>query len=262
VDATVVKGGRRVLDCVTTCIGQGEHTAIVGPNGSGKSTLVNLLTLQDRPLARADVDHVPPVRVFGSATWNVFDLRTRLGVVSADMHHRFVIGNSMGRITGLDAVLSGFFASHGVTIYGDVTDEMQALAREALERMDASPLAERHLDEMSSGEARRVLLARALVGRPTALVLDEPTTGLDVVARHRLLERVRRIAREGTTLILVTHHVEEIVPEIETLVLLRRGCIFKAGSTRTILTPSNLAETFGAPVELTELSGRYYVRPV
>ena len=154
------------------------------------------------------------MRVFGSDNWDVFELRSQLGIVSADLHQRFVAGNSEGRISGEAAVLSGFLASDGVLRYGTITGEMKQKAADALARMGASHLARRWLDELSSGEARRVLLARALVTSPRALVLDEPTTGLDLVARHDFMERVRQIARDGTTLILITHHIDEIVPEI------------------------------------------------
>ena len=131
------------------------------------------------------------MRVFGDDNWNVFELRPQLGIVSADLHQRFVSGNSEGRITGLAAVLSGFVASQGILRYSAITDDMRRRAAEALEKMGAGHLARRLMNEMSSGEARRVLLARALVTDPRALVLDEPTTGLDVVGRHRFMERVR-----------------------------------------------------------------------
>ena len=271
-DATVVKGDRRVLDGLTLTIHAGQHTAILGPNGAGKSVLVNLLTHQDRPLA-SDAGP-PPVRVFGCDVWNVFDLRLRFGIVSSDLHHRFVGGNSEGWITGEAAVLSGFFASQGILRYGIVTGEMRRKAADALARMGVGHLAPRRLNEMSSGEARRVLLARALVTAPRALVLDEPTTGLDLVARHAFMERVRQIVRpapgaggpqgdgEGdtTTLILITHHVEEIVPEIEQVILLRHGRIAAAGPKREILTAARLGELFDAPVVVEEADGYYYAR--
>lgn len=276
VDATVVKDGRRVLDSLTLTIRAGEHTAIVGPNGAGKSVFVNLLTLQERALVVQDgtppgtpPGHpsagaplgTPPVRVFGSDNWHVFELRSQLGIVSADLHHRFVIGNNEGRIRAEAAVLSGFFASQGILRYSRVTDEMRKRTADALARMGVSHLARRRLDEMSSGEARRVLLARALVTSPRALMLDEPTTGLDLVARHDFMERVRQIARAGTTLILVTHHIEEIVPEIERVILLRNGRIIAAGPTLLVLTADHLSELFDAPIALEETDGYYYARP-
>src|SRR3954468_17027497 len=248
VDATVVKGDRRVLDAVTLTVRAGEHTAIVGPNGAGKSVLVNLLTHHERALAReAGEDGRPaPVRVFGADRWNVFELRTQLGIVSADLHHRFVEGNSEGRVAGEDAVLSGFFASQGILRDSVVTVEMRRRAAEALDRMGVSHLASRRLNEMSTGEARRVMLARGLGTGPRALVLDEPTTGLDVGARHSFMERVRLIARGGTTIVLVTHHIEEIIPEIERVILIRDGRIAATGAKADVLTSERLGALFGA----------------
>jgi iron complex transport system ATP-binding protein len=258
VDATVVKADRRVLDGLTLTIRAGEHTAIVGPNGAGKSILVRLLTHEERALQPAG--GTPPVRVFGSDNWNVFELRSQLGIVSADLHQRFVIGNSEGRITGEAAVLSAFLASDGILRYGVVTEEMRRRAADALARMGVGHLARRWLDEVSSGEARRVLLARALVTVPRALVLDEPTTGLDLVARHDFMERVRHIAREGTTLILITHHIDEIVPEIDRVILLRGGRVVAAGQKQSVLTAERLSDLFDAAITLEEHDGYYYGR--
>lgn len=245
-DATVVKDGVRVLDGLTWTIHAGQHTAIVGPNGAGKSVLVRVLMHDDRPLARPEGP--PPVRVFGEANWNVFDLRSRLGVVSADLHHRFVNGNSEGMITGERAVVSAFLATHGIIRAGAVTAAMRERAAASLALMGAEHLARQPLHEMSSGEARRVLLARALVTGPRALLLDEPTAGLDLVARHRFMEQVRQVARAGTTLILVTHYVDEIIPEIEQVILLKRGRIAHAGPKHAVLTGSCLGDVFDAPL--------------
>ncbi|MFN8057973.1 MAG: ATP-binding cassette domain-containing protein [Vicinamibacterales bacterium] len=258
VDATVVKGGARVLDGVTLTIRRGDHTAIVGPNGAGKSTLVNLITQHERALRRPSGE--PAVRVFGSGRWDVFALRPRLGVVSAEWHQRFVQGNSEGRIRGLEAVLSGFVASQGIVRYGTFTSEMRDRAEASLARMDASHLGDKLLHEMSNGEARRVLLARALVTAPEALLLDEPTAGLDLVSRHRFMERVRDIARGGTTLVLVTHHVDEIIPEIDHVVLLRRGRVVVAGRKAAVLTAAHLSETFDGPISVHAADGYLHAR--
>jgi iron complex transport system ATP-binding protein len=258
-DATVVKDDRRVLDGITLTIRSGEHTAVLGPNGAGKSLLVSLLTHYERPLARTN--GTPPVRVFGDASWNVFDLRSQLGIVSADLHNRFVTGNTEGRITATAAVVSAFLASHGILRYGTVTDAMRRRAAEALETAGVAHLASRTLDQMSSGEARRVLLARALLTSPRALVLDEPTTGLDLVARHSFMERVRQIARAGTTIILITHHIEEIIPEIDRVVMLREGRIAGDGPKASMLTASALTDLFGVRVAVEEVAGYHYARP-
>lgn len=257
-DATVVKDGVRILDGLTLTIRDGEHTAILGPNGAGKTTLINLLTHQDYPFASENAP--PAVRVFGDINWNVFELRSQLGIISNDLQQRFVAGHSAGRIRGDDAVVSGFFATQGFLINLEVTPAMRTLGAEALARLEASHLATKWLDQMSTGEVRRVLIARALVNQPRALVLDEPSAGLDVAARHRFLEIVRRLARAGTTLVLITHHVEEIIPEMERVVLLQGGRVMDAGSKQAMLTDERLTALFGAPVEVSESGGYYYAR--
>jgi iron complex transport system ATP-binding protein len=257
-DATVVLGGTRVLDRLTLSIAAGEHTAILGPNGAGKSTFIKLLTLQQYPLPT--VNGTPPIRVMGRDRWDVFALRSQLGLVSADLHDRFVHGNSNGVISGLDAVLSGFFASQGVFAHQRITESMREGAREALDRVGAGHLAAATLDTMSTGEARRVLIARALVHHPQALVLDEPTRGLDLVARHHFLEGVRALAAQGTTILLVTHHVDEIIPEIDRVILLHRGRVAADGPKHTVLTADRLGRAFDAPLVVDEAAGYYHVR--
>lgn len=258
--ATVVKDDRPVLKDLTLAIREGEHTAILGPNGAGKSLLVGLLTHAERPLARDDGP--PPVRVFGKDDWDVFDLRHLLGIVSTHLHVRFVAGNTEGRIRADAAVLSAFLASYGILRYGTVTAEMHAKTAAALEAVGAAHLASRWLDELSSGEARRVMLARVLVTDPRALVLDEPTSGLDLAARHAFMERVRAIARAGTTIILVTHHLEEIIPEIGRVVLLRAGRIAGDGPTAEMLTPARLSDLFETRVAVDRADGYHYARPL
>jgi len=278
-NASVVLGGTRVLDRLTLTIGVGEHTAILGPNGAGKSTFIKLLTLQLYPAVESAEGQIPereggilerecfsranapsPIRVFGQDRWDVFQLRSRLGIVSADLHDRFVHGNSNGVLTGLDAVLSGYFATQGVFAHQRVTEAMRRQAMEALDRVDAGALARATLDTMSTGEARRVLIARALVHQPVALVLDEPARGLDLVSRHHFMERVRAVARQGTTILLVTHHVDEIVPEIERVILLRRGRIAADGPKSTVLTATSLSHAFDAPLTVEHAGGYFHIR--
>ena len=250
--ATLVKGGTRILDNLNLTIALGEHTAIVGPNGSGKSSLIKLITRQYYPLA--GTDGRPKIALFGRDRWDVFELRTLLGIVSADLHQTFVNDDAL---TGREVILSGFFASQGLAKHHAVTPGMQERAREALNLMEAAPLAEKLIGHMSTGEARRILIARALVHDPRALLLDEPTTGLDLIARRRFLETLRRIARRGTTIILVTHHVEEILPEIGRVVLMKGGAVFRDGPKRDILTPPNMTALFDAPVHVREEAGYY-----
>ena len=254
-DATLVRGGTRVLDRLSLVIHPGEHTVILGPNGAGKSSLIRLLTFEDRP--HVGTNGGTPMRIFGQERWDVSALRTRFGVVTGELDHGFGLETSNGRVSGLDVATSGLLGSHGVFSHHDVSDGMRAQAREALARVDATHLEKKPLNEMSAGERRRVLIARALVTRPEALVLDEPTTGLDFVARYRFMESIRGLAHDGTTLILVTHHVEEIVPEIRRVVLLRAGRVAFNGAPADALTPEMLTDVFGAPMHV-ERSGEYY----
>jgi iron complex transport system ATP-binding protein len=261
VDASVVLGTTRVLDRLTVKILAGEHTAILGPNGAGKSTLMKLLTLQLYPYAGSS-NGAAPVRIFGRDRWDAQELRSKLGIVSADLHDRFVHGNSNGMITGHDAVVSGFFASHGVFSHQQITDAMREAAAGALDSMGAAHLADATLNTMSTGEARRVLIARALVHRPQALVLDEPTRGLDVAAQHDFMERVRRLAQRGTTIVLVTHHVNEVIPEIGRVILLSGGRVAGDGPKRAVMTAEPLSRAFGTPLDVDEANGYYHVRVI
>jgi iron complex transport system ATP-binding protein len=258
-NATVVKGGVTVLHALTLTIHEGEHTAILGPNGAGKSTLVKLLTYQDYAWA-ADEGEPPPVRVFGSDRWDLQSLRSHLGIISADMHQRFVAGNSAGSLKAEDVVISGLFATHGFLRPDQINAGTRRRAAESLARVEAGHLAGKMMDEMSTGEARRVLIARALVTNPRALVLDEPSSGLDVVSRHRFLAQVETIGRAGTTLIFVTHHVEEIVPSVGRVILLKDGRVAYDGPKREMLTGARLTDVFGAPVTVSERDGRFFVR--
>ena len=254
-NASVRKDDNLVLHGLSLTIHNGEHTAILGANGAGKSILVRLLTHEERALPLGNGSS--PVRVFGDDNWNVFELRPQLGIVSADLHQRFVGGNSEGRITGMAAVLSGFLATQGILRYGIVTGDMEQKAAESLARLGAAHLADRRMNEMSSGEARRILLARALVTSPRALVLDEPTTGLDVVARYHFIERVRHIARDGTTVLLITHHVEEIFPEIGRVILLKSGRMAGDGPKHHMMAASKLSDVFGGAMKVEENNGYY-----
>jgi iron complex transport system ATP-binding protein len=258
-DASVVIDGARILEALTLTIGARDHTAILGPNGAGKSTLMKLLALELYPVTVAQPMSAAaaPIRLFGRERWDVSELRAQMGIVSADVHDRFVHGNSNGSITALDAALSGFFATQGTFAHQHVTASMRDAATAALERAGVAHLAHVPLDRMSTGEARRVLIARALVRQPRLLVLDEPTRGLDLVARHQFMERVRSIVAAGTTLLLVTHYVDEIIPEIDRIVLLERGRIAADGAKRDVLTAERLGSLFGAPLAVTEHNGYY-----
>jgi iron complex transport system ATP-binding protein len=258
--ATVVKNGRPILDNLTLEIREGEHTAILGPNGAGKSSFIRLITYQDWPLAR---NHgTPPLTVFGQHLWNVFELRTQLGIVSQDLQATFLKHSLPGRTRGREVVLSGFFASFGVFRHQRVTPDMRQRAQQALDLMEAAHLADKFIEELSTGEARRILVARALVNDPRALMLDEPTAGLDLLARQRLHGSLQNLARRGKTILLVTHRLGEIFPEIGRVVLLRHGRVLLDGPKREVLTSENLSAMFEAPIEVRQNNGYFTANAV
>lgn len=244
-DASVLRGERLILDHLRLRVTAGQHTAILGANGSGKSTLVKLVARQLYPLARRDGQ--PSVRVFGRERWHVAELRSLLGMVSPALQLDYTTDTPL---EVFDAVVSGFFAARGLGLDHQVTQAMRELAREALAQMGIAHLVGRDMCTLSTGEARRVLIARALVHRPRALLLDEPTAGLDMATRRRFLESLRALARSGTTLLLVTHHIDEIVPEIGQVLLLRDGKVLRHGDKDTVLTDDALTQAFDMPVRV------------
>lgn len=244
-DASVRRGDRQALRGVSLHVPVGRHTAILGPNGCGKSTFIQLITRQLYPMAHDDGR--PAVRLFGEHLWDVREIRARLGIVTGSLHDELA---SVPALEVEDAVLGAFQARLAAPHPETVTEAMRAQAALALARAQASHLRGRLYRTLSTGEARRVMIARALVHRPPALLLDEPTTGLDPVARQHLLNTLRELAREGVALLLVTHHLEEMIPEIEHLVLLRDGQVVADGPRTELLTADWLSRTFGAPLRL------------
>lgn len=247
-DATIKKNGRVILDRLSLTIADGQHTVVFGPNGCGKSTLLKLITLQDYPLWRPG--DTPPIRILGEEHWNVFELRKQLGIVSFDLTQRFLNDYSSAQLSGLDAVVTGFFASRELFDWTPVDDAMRAEAAAALARVHAERLADIPLEWMSTGELRRVMIARALVNRPRALILDEPTSGLDVMAAEEFMARLAALARQGVTLILVTHHFEEIIPEIRQVCLMKDGRIRFVGERDEVCTAENFEALFDTPTTM------------
>ena len=245
-NVTVIRGTRAALQNVTLRVEAGERVCILGPNGSGKSTLVKTLTRECYPLA----DGGSRIAILGEERWNVADLRTRLGIVSPDL-----IAACTSAATARDVVVSGFFSSTRVFAHHDVTPEHVERAEAAMARLGIGHLASRALVEMSSGEAKRTLIARALVHEPQALLFDEPGTSLDFPAHAEVKRAMRELARSPLGLVLVTHDVSEIIPEIHRVVLLREGRVFADGPRADVLTEGNLKALFGVPVRLVANDG-------
>lgn len=242
----VARGDRVVLHDVNLTIRAGEHVAILGPNGCGKSTLILTMTCQIYPIVQPGMH----VRIFGRERWDLTQLRKHFGVVGAGLMGTELPGERTAVTTGLDAVIAGFFSASTLWPNLHVTPEMRDRAAEALRRIDASHLALQLVGEMSAGEKRRILIARALVHRPRQLLLDEPSNALDLAAQRELRETLRRLAAEGTGLVLVTHHLGDILPEIERVILMRDGRIVGDGPREELLTAPRLSELFNTPVRI------------
>lgn len=241
---------RLALDDVTLQIDSGEHVCILGPNGCGKSTLIKTITRDCYPLARAGSS----ISILGKELWNIFELRTLLGIVSPDL-----LVSCTTDATGRDVVLSGFFSSTRIFPHHHPQPEHLSRANAAIERLGISHLADRPLGQMSSGEAKRTLIARALVHDPQALLFDEPSNALDIAAQIQLRDTMRQLAQSGLGILLVTHHVSEIIPEIERVILLRQGRVMADGPKQTVLTAENLSELFGLPLRLGQHDGFFHL---
>lgn len=240
-----MRGSRIALHDLNLRIEAGEHVAILGPNGCGKSTLIKTLTRECYPLARLD----PVVRLFGRDTWHVFELRSLLGIVTNDFPA------SAQTFTGAQIVLSGFFSSVGVWPHHHVTAEMERRTAELMAMLEVSHLASRFYGELSTGEARRLLIARALVHSPLALLLDEPTNSLDLAAQHEVRQALRRLAQSGIGIILVTHQLSDIIPEIDRILLMKDGRIVADGRRSALLRRGPIRDLFGVDLDLAERNG-------
>jgi iron complex transport system ATP-binding protein len=245
-NVNVARGDRIVLHDVNLSIRAGEHVAILGPNGCGKSTLIFTITCQIYPIVQPGMR----VRIFGRERWDLTQLRKHFGIVAAGPFGSELPGERTAVTTGLDAVIAGFFSASTLWPNLHVTDDMRERAVEALERIEALHLAQQLVGEMSAGEKRRILIARALVHRPRQLLLDEPSNALDLAAQRELRETLRRLAAEGTGLVLITHHLGDILPEIERIILMRDGRIVGDGPREELLTAPKLSELFDTPVRI------------
>jgi iron complex transport system ATP-binding protein len=233
-------------------IAGGCQTAILGPNGAGKSTLLKLLSRELYPVYR-DVSYV---RLFGKERWNVWELRTQLGIVSHDLQHQYV-----GDATGTNVILSGYYSSLDVYAHQRFGAEEWEQARRLMDALGVAALQDRLFSEMSTGEQRRFLLGRALIHDPGTLVLDEPTSSLDLKGCFQYIEIVRRLMKAGKTVILVTHHIHEIPPEVSRVVLLKHGKVIADGQKQDILTSEYLTTLFDTPVKLVQENGFYQAMP-
>ncbi len=235
-------------------IAQHERVAILGPNGCGKTTLMKTINRELYPVVKPDSF----VRILGRDAWNVWKLRQHIGFVSHDLHQRYTPDT-----TALEVVISGFYSSIGVhgTLARRVSESQREAAIETLGELGVGSLQDTPLSAMSTGQQRRCLLARALVHRPDTLILDEPTAGLDFTASFDYLGRLRRLAEAGRNIVIVTHHLNEIPPEVDRVVLLQNGRVAADGPKKAVLNSELLSKIYETRIRVAEIDGYYLAYP-
>lgn len=250
-NADVYQGATQVFSDLSLRIETGCQTAILGPNGAGKSTLLKLISGEIRAAS-----HQGSVRLFGREQWNLWEVRAQLGIVSHDLQRDY-----MNSVRGAEVILSGYYSSIGLYGHQEFSDAQRKRVGEVMERLGIAALQERRFAEMSAGEQRRFLLGRALVHDPGTLVLDEPTSGLDLRACFHYLDLIRNLIRQGKTILLVTHHLHEIPPETDRVILLKAGKVIADGKKAELLTGERLSALFDTPIKLAQANGWYQALP-
>jgi iron complex transport system ATP-binding protein len=253
----VARGDKLVLHDLSLRIERGEHLAILGPNGCGKSTLLKTITCELYPLVRKETS----VRIMGRDRWDLTELKRRMGVVAAELPGRQTLS-----ITGLDAILTGFFSSSMLWPNLTVTERMRERAEDILIQVNAENLRATRVGEMSAGQQRRIMIGRAMAGTSSEsddgnaqmLLLDEPSNALDLAAQQDLREMLRGLAQKGIAILLITHHIADILPEIDRIVMMNAGRIVADGSKEELLTANQLGKLFGRETTLIERDGYWY----
>ena len=249
--ASVVKDGETLLHSVSFKVFPGENIAILGPNGAGKSTLIKLITREHYPVCS---DGRAPVKIYGRTAWDIFELRSRFGIVSSELQYA-----NMRDYTGTEVLLSGYYSSLGLYDRQKITQEMLEKAAAVADFLGVSRLSDRYMSKMSLGEQRRFLIGRALVNEPQTLILDEPTSGLDIKAAHGFLSTLRDISSAGKNILLVTHRINEIIPEISRVILVKDGRVFLDGKKENALTSGNVSALYDMDLSVHGSGGYYWI---
>lgn len=253
-NATIWRGSTCVFENLNLTVEQHERVAILGPNGSGKTTLLKTINRELYPAFNKETR----IRILGRERWNVWELRKHIGLVSHDLQQRYT-----PTTTALEVVISGFYSSIGVhgTLASRVSDTAILAAQNILRELGMFEYRDTPLNSLSTGQQRRCLLGRALVHDPATLILDEPTAGLDFAASFDYLRRIRKLASAGRNILLVTHHLNEIPPEVERIILLSQGCVVADGDKAHVLTATILSQVFETSIRVREVDGYYLAYP-
>ncbi len=251
-NTTLFQGRTKVFEDLNLDITSDSNTVILGPNGAGKSTLLKLINRDYYPIAIEGSF----VKLFGKERWNVDELRTKLGVVSHTLQK-----NYSADAIGLYVLLSGYYASDGIWQHQRFDQEKIERTHSVAESLGIEHLQQRAFSTMSTGEQRRFLLGRALIHEPEVLVLDEPTSGLDIKACSHYLQTISNLMNMGKKLILVTHHIHEIPPEVERVIFIKNGKVVADENKRTLLTSKKISCLFDMPIKIIEENGYFQAIP-
>ena len=249
-DAVVRRAGRDIFSVDELSVEHGESIALLGPNGAGKTTFLRLITREIHPLHR----EVPPVEFCGASRPLLSEVHARLGVVSGNMQDEIAV-----HLPALEIVVGGLFGTLGIpkNMNLQVSEEAWEAGRRAMQMLGIADLADRDALTLSSGQARRLLIARAIVHDPETLIFDEPCTGLDPQGMYYVRHSLRELVRAGKSLLLVTHYPEDIIPEISRLIMIKDGVVFADGPKEELLTSGQMSALFDVPVEVSEEDGYY-----
>ena len=251
-NACVYRGENIIFENFNLNLFLNQSTAILGPNGAGKTTLFKLLTREISPRVSPD-SHI---KLFGETHTNIWELRKKIGIISHEYQ-----SNYQSLATGEDVVLSAFFGSVGIHGHHQVTAQQQQKARDTMQTLGLQNLAKRGFLKLSFGQQRRLLLARALVHDPEVLIFDEPTVGLDLGSAMQFMGEIRELSATSKTVLLITHHLQELVPEIERVVMLKNGRVFLDGNTHQVVNSENVSKLFDCPIEVKHHGGSYWAAP-
>jgi molybdate transport system ATP-binding protein len=232
-NASVYLGNAAILHSIDWEMQRDQNWAILGQNGAGKSTLLKLIFGEIHPVYGSRV-----CRCGDENLLDIWEIKKRIGYISSEFQ-----ANYDSTVTGREIILSGFFGSIG--LYEQPTDEQQEKAQRLIEQFKLGDLRERRLSTMSYGQSRKFLIARALVHNPELLILDEACNGLDIPSRKELLALIENLVRTTPMrIIMVTHHMEELIPCISHVLLLKNGSIANSGLRDHVLHPERLHAIF------------------
>lgn len=248
-NASVIKNDFTLLESISLKINSGEHAAVIGPNGSGKTSLLKLITRDHYPVYTGNRSFV---KIFDRSNIPIFELRSKIGILSDNLQNTY-----NRRCIGRNVILSGFFGSIGIYGYQEIKDEMQKKVEEILDFLEIKELSHKKLNEMSSGEINRFLVGRALVNEPDVLILDEPTSNLDLRSADIFLSYIQKIAEKGKTLIMVTHNLRDIIPGMDRIIMMKNGKVFKDGQKKDLLTSTNMSDLFDSNIKVIN-NNQYY----